>query len=54
MRRHRFDNIVAGSVLDPDVARSVFTSPSVATGGVFAPNGVGEFVAVLAMGACTV
>lgn len=30
--------------LDPDVAREVFESPAAATGGVFAPNGVGEFV----------
>lgn len=27
--------------LEPDVARSIFSSPSVATGGVFAPNGRG-------------
>lgn len=30
--------------LDPDVARSVFTSPETATGGVFAPNGTGDIV----------
>jgi len=28
--------------LEPDVARAVYSSPAVATGGVFAPNGVGE------------
>jgi alkylation response protein AidB-like acyl-CoA dehydrogenase len=30
--------------LDPGVARTVFDSPAAATGGVFAPNGVGAFV----------